>query len=246
MKKKNKTAIAAVLIIMITLMSSCAMKQEVFVDKNGAGSVDFEINLASYFTEVAVQLSDLVPSGNQDTIKEGQFFNLKKIEDDFAKRSSVTLTSLESPRPESLKGTFTFSDINDAVTDAGKTKNPGIFTFASDSGVSILTVSLNCDTIEQLLNENPSLNNPLMENFGPLANKDLSETDYLDMMEYMLGEESRQGIIDSVVDITVRVKGKIVSQTGGEKLSSDSVRFRIPLIKILVLNKPLNYEVKFK
>ena len=225
MKKKNKTTIAAVLIIMITLMSSCAMKQEVLVDKNGSGSVDFEINLASYFTEVAVQLSDLVPSGNQDTIKKGQFFNLKKIEDDFAKRSSVTLTSLESPRPESLTG---------------------IFTFASDSGVSILTVSLNYDTIEQLLNENPSLNNPLMENFGPLANKDLSETDYLDMMEYMLGEESRQGIIDSVVDITVRVKGKVVSQTGGEKLSSDSVRFRIPLIKILVLNKPLNYEVKFK
>ncbi len=66
------------------------------------------------------------------------------------------------------------------------------------------------------------------------------------MMEYMLGEESRQGIIDSVVDITVKVGGRIVSQKGGEKLKADTVRFRIPLIKILVLKDPLNYEVKFK
>lgn len=246
MKMKKNPAILTVLIVAVGLITSCAMKQNVFVDKNGAGSVDFEINLASYFTEVAAQLSDLVPSDNQAAIKEGQFFNLKKIEDDFAKRSSVTLTALESPSPEILKGSFTFSDINDAVTDAGKTKNPGIFTFTTGSGVSTLTVTLNYDTIEQLLNENPSLNNPLMENFGPLANKDLSESDYLDMMEYMLGEESRQGIIDSVVDITVRVGGQIVSQSGGEKLNGDTVRFKIPLIKILVLNQPLNYEVKFK
>ena len=230
----------------LSIMSSCTMKQNVFVDKNGAGNVNFEIKLAPYFTEVASQLSDLVPSENQKKIEEGKFFDLEKIRDDFSKRSGVTLTDLESESPESLTGTFTFSNINDAVTDAGKTSNPGIFTFETKNGISTLSVSVNYDTLEQLFTENPSLNNPLMENFGPLANKDLSEEDYLDMMEYMLGEESRQGIIDSVVDITVKVGGKVVSQQGGEKLNADTVRFRIPLIKILVLKDPLNYEVKFK
>ncbi len=242
-KTKLFPAIIAVLILSVT---SCAMKQEIFLDPDGSGRVDFDIKLAPYFTEVVTQLSDLIPDEDRKRMADGQFFDLAKIRNDFSKRSGVRLESLESSTPEKLTGSFYFSDINTAVTDAGKTKNPGIFSFKKDGGVSRLSVRISIDTIGELLRQNPSLNSPLMENFGPLANQDLSESDYLDMMEYMLGEESRQGIMDSRVDITVKVKGRIISQTGGIQSGSSVVKFSIPLIKILVLKEPLDYSVSFK
>lgn len=222
------------------------MKQDIVLNTDGSGNVSFEIKLAPYFTEVISQLSELAPSENQNKLTEGQFFDVDKIREDFSKRSGVILESVESPSPEVLKGSFLFSDINTAVTDGGKTRNPGIFSFTNNGGTAFLSVKVNYETMEQLLNENLSLNNPLMENFGPLANRDLSKSDYLDMMEYMLGPESRQGIKDSYIDITVKVNGKIITQKGGSLKGNDAVEFRIPLIKILVLEEPLEYSVFFR
>ena len=247
MIKKNLYGKYALVFIMVLLFfSACAMKQNIFLKTDGSGNVDFEMKLAPYFTEVASQLSELVPAGDTASPqKDGTFFNIPKLKKDFSLRKGVSLTKLVSPTPDILWGSFSFSDINTAVTDAGKTKNPGIFSFKEVNGKSQLSVDITYTTMEALLSENPSLNSPLMENFGPLANKDLSESDYLDMMEYALGKESRQGIKDSRLDIVITVDGSILSQSGGKKLSSRRVEFSIPLIKILVLKTPLHYSVTF-
>ncbi len=247
-KKNLYVKLVFSLIMVMLFLSACAMKQNIFLKTDGSGNVDFEMKLAPYFTEVASQLSELVPADDSTASpqKDGTFFNIPKLKKDFSLRKGVSLTKLVSPKPDILQGSFTFSDINTAVTDAGKTKNPGIFSFKKVNGESRLSVDISYTTMKALLNENPSLNSPLMENFGPLANKDLSESDYLDMMEYALGKESRQGIKDSRLDIVITVDGTILSQTGGLKINSRRVEFSIPLIKILVLKTPLHYSVTFK
>lgn len=244
---KVRTGFALLLFFLgVLLVSSCAMKQNIILNRDGSGSVDFEMKLAPYFTDVASQLSELVPSEDQAKPKDGNFFNIARLKEDFSKRKGVVLKKLESPTPDKLVGSFTFSDINTAVTNGGETKNSGIFSFTNDGDVSTLAVDINYQTLESLFNDNPSMNSPLMENFGPLANKDISEADYLDMMEYALGKESRQGIIDSMLDITFKVDGIIASQSGGKKLDSHTVKFSIPLINILVIKAPLHYAVVFK
>ncbi len=247
-EKSRFAAVFVILFIGAALFSSCTMKENLFLKTDGSGHARFELKLAPYFTEVASQLSELVPAKNgvKNTGKNKGFFNIPKMKKDFAKRQGVTLTELVSPTPDILKGSFTFSDINTAVTNAGKTKNPGIFSFKKENGLSKLSVDINYTTVEALLTENPSLNSPLMKNFGPLANKDLSDKDYLDMMEYALGKESRQGIKDSMLDIIIKVDGHVTAVSGGTKIDKSTVRFRIPLIKILVMTTPLHYSVEFK
>ncbi len=241
-------AVSLFLFAGIVFLSSCAMKQNIFLKTDGSGRASFEMKLAPYFTDVVSQLSELVPADETaaDTGGKGDFFNIPKLKKDFSSRRGVSLEKLVSPGKDTLQGSFTFSDINAAVTDAGKTKNPGIFSFKKVQEGFLLSVDITYGTMEALLTENPSLNSPLMENFGPLANKDLSESDYLDMMEYALGKESRQGIKDSRLDITVSVDGTITKQSGGRKINSHTVQFSVPLIKILVLAKPLHYSVLFK
>ena len=55
----------------------------------------------------------------------------------------------------------------------------------------------------------------------------------------------RERILDSVVRVDVSLEGSVVAQAGGE-LVDGGVRFSIPLIRILVLDEPLDYSVTFR
>ena len=93
---------------------------------------------------------------------------------------------------------------------------------------------------------NPSMDSPLMQSFGPLANKGLTDSDYLDMMQFALGDESRAGIKNSYLVLDVNVDGVITDQQGGTLLDADTVEFKIPLLRVLILDKPQAFSVSFK
>ncbi len=225
-------------------LQSCSLKQTLYIDKNSSGRVSFELTLADYFTDVAEQLSELMPDDSKNTtLKEG-FFDLAKIREDFSKDKNVVLEDLSSPSPELLKGELTFDDVSTVFS--GNNGGAGIFSFSQTGGIYKLSMEISYTTVESLLSANPSMNSPLMENFGPLANGGLSDEDYLDMMQFVLGDESRAGILDSMLVLDVTVDGVVVSNEGGEKISSSTVKFQIPLLKVLILDQPQVFSVSFK
>ena len=120
-----------------------------------------------------------------------------------------------------------------------------IFSFTTIDNINTVLVEINYETVEQFLLANPSMNSPLMESFGPLANRGLNNEDYLDMMQFALGDESRVGIQESYLVMDINVDGKIISQSGGTKVDQDTVRFKIPLLRILLLDEPESFSVSF-
>ena len=113
-------------------------------------------------------------------------------------------------------------------------------------GVTELRVMINRETVEMFLAENPSLNNPLVENYGPAANEGISDAEYLEMMEYALGTESRRGIQESTVNLRVRVEGRILDQKGGRIINKRTAVFRIPLLPLLILREPMEYSLRYR
>jgi hypothetical protein len=69
----------------------------------------------------------------------------------------------------------------------------------------------------------PLLKDPVFAQLGPQVNDTISDDDYL----------------------SIDPEGDIISQTGGT-VSGGAVTFRIPLLRLLVLDKPLDYSVTFK
>jgi hypothetical protein len=226
-------------------IQSCSLKQTLYINKNSSGNIDFELTLAPFFVEVTEQLAELFPDENNITENDSGPFNLKKIKDDFGKNEGSDLESLENPSDNILKGSIAFDDITKALAGDGSNDILDIFNFAADNNRYKLSVELNYETVGQFLLSNPSLNSPLMESFGPMANKGLNENDYLDMMEFALGEKSRLGIKESFLLMDVNVDGKIVSQSGGTLIDQDTVRFEIPLLKILLLDESQSFSVSF-
>lgn len=226
-------------------LPSCTLKQTLNINTEAEGDISFELTLAPFFLEVAEQLTELFPGENEVPTGNKGIFDIAKIKEDFLKSKGSTLQNLENPSNNTLQGTILFDDIRTALNGSGSNDILELFKFSTQNGINTLSVEINYKSVEQFLSANPSMNSPLMESFGPLANKGLNDDDYLDMMQYALGDESRVGIRDSYLQLDVNVDGKIISQSGGTRVDQDTVRFKIPILKILLLDEPESFSVSF-
>jgi hypothetical protein len=91
----------------------------------------------------------------------------------------------------------------------------------------------------------PFLKNPLFEGLAPQEGDDMTESEYLEMIELALGEEGAKKLKTSTIETRVAVKGTLVSQKGGS-VSGGAVTYRIPLLRVLLLDKPLDYSILFR
>lgn len=232
-------------LIVFSGFQSCTLKQTLNINKEAAGDISFELTLAPFFVEVAEQLSALFPGDNEISGNTHGIFDIEKIREDFSKSSGSTLQSLDNPSSNILQGTLLFDDIRTALSGSGSNNILDVFSFTTLNSINTLSVDINYKTVEQFLLANPSINSPLMESFGPMANRGLKDEDYLEMMQFALGDESRDGIHESYLIMDINVDGKIISQSGGTIIDQDTVRFRIPLLKILLLDEPESFSVSF-
>ena len=144
-----------------------------------------------------------------------------------------------------LEGEFTFSNIEDVFKSEVRLSEAGVISFAKNNGVSTVRLHLNKDSFKQISSFLPGKENALIDVFGPAENEDTSESDYLEMLEFMLGDKGPAGVKASFIELRVKVKGKILSQSGG-KIEGNSVLFRIPLLQVLLLDRPLDYSIAFE
>ncbi len=243
MKYINTVLLAGVL----ALFGSCSMSQEVTLDRSGAGEVVFSVGMASYLGDVIEQMGMLIDPEAAAEAGSGSFFDVPAIREGFESNKKLSAVTVESPDRLSLNGGFRFTSVEDMVKQANEgTPGTQMISFSSTGSESQLTVLLNRATVSSMIKSNPELDNPLVQMFGPSSTEGMSEEDYLDMMEFGLGEESRKGIIASKLSLTVKVTGEILEQRGGTKLNSSAVRFDIPLLDILLLENTAVYSLRYR
>ena len=245
MKSINAAKASALGVVLMGALS-CTMKQDITIDGDGSGSVVIDIALAGYLTDVVDQMQALLQPGKSLPENEEPFFDTEAIRADLEGRNGVELIGLESPSRGDLRGEIRFDDISRILQKTEGSAAARLIRFERHDGTSKLTVLIDRTTIEALLSENPSFNNPLVELFGPATTEGLSEEDYLDMMGFALGEESRRGILDSSLDLTVSVAGRVVDQKGGVVVDEKTVRYGIPLLPLLMLKDPIEYSLRYE
>ncbi len=251
MYKQVKINILSFLFLLV-IFSSCTMKQNIYIDKSGGGSSQFEIKLAEYLTVILDQITMLLEPENQEIQNqenrdEESFFDLIEIRKDFQQKEGVELISLDTPSKNTLVADITFQDINDLLNNAELNLAESYpISFNRQGDVSELIVRIDRETVQTLLAANPSFNNPLVESFGPMTTEGLSDEDYLTMMEFALGTESRRGISESFLELTIQVEGQILEQKSGKMINKNTVRYIIPMLPFLMLREPLEYSLRFR
>lgn len=237
MKPPLAAAAAAVL-----LLSSCSIRQDLRLEASGAGSVTMRISLQKLFVDYVADLSEL--SGQQAT---GQVFDLEAIKKGFAERGVVELKRIASPTPDTLEMDLSFRSIEQVFTGPQKLPGPPIVTFTKEAEGQTLRFHLDRSNFTQVTEFLPFLKNPLFEGLGPQQGDDTTEAEYLELIDLALGTGGAAALKASVIETRVTVAGKLVRQAGGTVGANGStVTFKLPLIRVLLLDQPLDYSLTFK
>ena len=233
-------AALALLAALAALLAGCSVSQRVALEADGSGTAVVRIRLEKVLLDYLLDLSEV--SGAVPKVK-GRIFDVEDIRKGFASRQEVTLTRIESPAPERLDMELSFRSIDKLF--AAPDKPQSILTLSKGAESTTLRAHLDRKNFSQLLELAPFLKNPLFEGLGPQENDDATEAEYLELIDLALGEGGSAALKASTIETTIAVKGKVVAQSGGTVVAGGVV-FRIPLLRVLLLDKALDYSLTFK
>ncbi len=237
---QGKRILTFLLITAGFLFGSCSVKQHVFIETDSSGSMSLRIELNKVLIEYLKELAELTGEPI-----EGDIFNVDKIKSEIPEDSRVELKRIQTPAPEILEIDMAFNRIEDLFAGDNQLRSAGILSFNRVSEGYSLRIYLDHDNFSQIPELFPFLQNPLFEGLGPQENDNTTEDEYLELIELAMGEDGASALKASYFNIQVKVRGKILTQSGGT-ISRGGVNFRIPLIRVLLLDKPLEYSIVFK
>jgi hypothetical protein len=228
-------------VIVLVLFSSCSIDQEIELNKDGSGTASIDIEVMNGFYDYLETFgADADDLGYES---EDSIFNLAAIEAKLSELNGVIIEKISSPTDKKLKIEFSFSDIGNIIE--GIQGDPDLISFVRSGNSSTFKFFLNAQTYYQIIPLVPVTDSPLYEALGPQPEYPISEQEYLDLVEFTIGEEGPEMVKESFVTTELDVDGEVIYQMGGDP-SRRKVDFEMPLLKFLLLLDTTEYRVTFE
>ena len=248
------------IILIILLFSSCAAKISGQLDQGGAGAFSINVGLKPRLSGLIKSLQLLEGQQNVPVI------NGPLIAASFAKAPGVASVSLKNNSPQAIDGTIKISAISDFLAPAGGVPlangtnthaNPNKLTGVAADFIRFeqgaggkggrCAVYLSREMGPGMLSLiSPEITDYLEALMAPIATGEaLTCPEYLDAVVSIYGQGIRNEISESTIQAFIDFPGAIQSIKNG-KFSGKRAEFEIPLLDLLVLEKPLIYEVVWK
>lgn len=228
------------------LLAGCSVDQEIAVQVNGAGEAAVRVELQPVFVDYLLALAEVAADELPDD--PGELFDVAEVEAAIAGWPGVEAAQIATPSTELLEMRLIFADLQEAFSPAAPGPEAGAAPLISLTGGERRTLSVHLDgaNYHQLTTLFPILEHPLVISLGPQPDLEVTDDEYLEMMQFVLGDDGPPAILESEVTVRVRVEGRVVEQHGGELQADGSVLIRIPLLRVLVLDQPLDYRIVFE
>lgn len=218
------------------LLASCTVSENiVLTDTTSSSSTDIEVY--PFFIDVLNDFSDFLPSTDEPIMDKA----IRDFTNSLESSGSATDASFEKTGENSYHVAFDADELGELLEKLGGTDSQTLLSQGDD----YLSFHLDIDNYAELKKAIPFLSDPNFEVYGPEYNIGMSETDYLDMIYFLLGEEGPGAITDSLITIDITVPGNIAECSGVEKIGKDTVRYSFPLIDFLLLAEPMEFFVSW-
>jgi len=239
---------AAIAFGALFLLASCSIKQELLLDTDGSGTSTLEVDLKPLFMKY---YEDLAAGFSQSyDPKNPRVFDTDAIRRSFEANPGMELVSVATPEPHRLRLAFRFKDVSTMVRSQDQRVRDMISVKRKD-GSETIRIYLDAKNLPGLLRIAPNGESRVAKMLLPPEGKALTEEEYLDHLAWALedyaGDEDVKAILKRAsVDLGVKVKGRIVDQTGGRLHGDSEVRFSIPLLGLFTLKTPLEYSLTYR
>ena len=233
---RNAAVLTAVLCV------SCSMKQTIVIRSDGSGTLAMHVEVARLLHEYVARLSEV--SDRPVLAPGGTFFDAEAMRKDFESRPGLTVTKAVTPSRDAVDLELAFNSVKDVFAQDESLKSTAALAYSESGGKKTIRLHLDRGNYPQLARTFPLLASPAFAAFGPQQNYTTTDDEYLEMVRFSIGDDAPALLSKSFVTLTLAPEGQILSQSGGEIIEG-TVVFRIPLLRLLVLDKPLDYSVTF-
>ena len=241
----------AILVIILLFMSGCSGRINGSLNRDGSAELSLEMSLEPRMTALLRSLAALA-SGGIPRDRNAPVIDGPAIAFSMAAAPGIESVTLENRSPSSVAGNIRISRIDEflALPDAAGASNGGkrFITLESvkdgDSRLSIAMDRYTAPLILAMISED--IRDYLSALMAPAATGEtMSRSEYLELVGAIYGKALSDEIAAARITATIGFPGRISSVKGGV-FTGAQARFNIALVDILVLEKPLEYEVIWK
>ncbi len=225
------------------LIAGCTVNQTIAVKDDGSGTASIHAEVSQLLADYLASLAEV--SGKAKPAAGSSVFDVAQIRKDFSARPGITVTRAVTPTAKSLDLDLSFTSVQDVFTRDPTLKSAGVLTYTDAADRKTVQLHLDRSNYAQLSALFPVLKDPAIASLGPQPDDTITEDEYLQMVSFSMGESGPGLVKKSFVTLTIAPEGQILSQTGGT-ISGTAVVFRIPLLRLMVLDKPLDYSVTYR
>lgn len=224
----------------LAALSSCAIRQEIYIEADDSGAVEIDVTVEEFFNEVVEDFNVFAEEEDPDVTE----VNIDSVQDSLNESPYTRYADIVEVEENHYIGTFQFVDAERFFNDfEDELKLESLFTFEKDEDSTTLSMHLDLETYDDLTELVPLLKDPSFATFGPEENQGVSQEDYLDMISYLLGEEGPDAVMRSEITLIMNTNSPIKDHEGGELIGEKQIRFTLPMIDFLLLAEPVSYSV---
>lgn len=221
---------------------SCAMKQEIFLEADGSGTASVEINMKNFVLATIEDLAEVSPDVDPD-----EMLDPERVKESLEENPEIFNVRTSRPLKNRLNMDFDFGSVERLFSQTeSEVQTSGLIKIEDMGSETKLTLTVNKETYRGFSHLIPNIDDPTMAALAPDPDMEISEDEYLDMIEFFFGDEGPSGVLGSTMNMIINVNGTVIEQVGGTKLAGNKVEFNIPLIRILLLDSNLVYSITYK
>ena len=226
--------IAAILAAL--MLSACTGRFDARLGAKGGATIEAKVGIPALVGAKLRALSGLAATT--------PVFDANAVDKALLVRKGIASTSASCPDPDSLSLSATISDLGALL---GSPDIASLIAFDDAGAVKRLTLRFSRGHGQDILALLPGIDPGLVEALSPpaLGGGDYTKAEYRDALATILGTKAMPAFDAASIDLSVTIPGTIVAFSGG-KADGSTWKASIPLLDLLVLEKPIELSLSWR
>jgi hypothetical protein len=225
------------LIPLAALFFSCSARIDGVVLGGGAAEINVKASLGPRTVSLVRSLRDFMGDTRNAPVLNGE-----AISRSLARASGIKSALLKSTGPETLEGAIVISNAGDFLLS----ERDMFITYSESDDSSSITIVLDRNSAPLIISRlSPEVEEYLSALMAPVAlGEYMTAGEYLDLVSMVYGRPLADEIASARIMASIEFPRAVTSVIGGSS-GGKRAEFDIPLLDILVMERPLRYEVNW-
>jgi len=236
--------IGAAFLAATVLFSACSAQAFTVIKADGGASISVQ---ASVPETIAVKFRKLASVGESSgSGPAGSFFDAAAIRSSLAKKPGISVLSLEQPSPYSINLKLSVRSL-DELAAFPDLKSAGVLAFSRGPLWTECRLRLVRGEASALSSLMPGIDPNLLDALSPPALEEdpVTAEEYKTMLKTVLGEKAMPAMEAAAIKLNITAPGAVIG-SGGGSLSGSTLSAKLPIIDLLVLEKPIEIWIRWK